>query len=405
VAPALLVARIDMPNNRSMHCPPALAREQFELRLIVDLSTIEASAWNALTGDQPFLKHEFFQALHLSGSACSATGWSPQFLTAWAGTRLVGALPLYLKTHSYGEYVFDWAWAEAYETHGLEYYPKLLSAVPFTPVSGPRLLAASAPVRRALLDAVLNLSGEYSSLHMLFPDAGQAEEMREAGLLIRHGVQFHWHNHGYASFNDFLATLTHAKRKRIRQERRRVRESGISFECKTGAQISATDWRFFQRCYAHTYRAHRSSPYLNLDFFERVGASLGEHTLMVIASRAGQPLAAALNFYTRHALYGRYWGALEYVPGLHFETCYYQAQQFCIAHGIALMEGGAQGEHKLARGFTPVETLSAHWLRHPQFADAVARYLAREAQGVEHYIDELNEHTPFKQRQHEPPAE
>jgi uncharacterized protein len=214
--------------------------------------------------------------------------------------------------------------------------------------------------------------------------------------MVRSGVQFHWRNHGYRSFEDFLARFSHDKRKKVKQERRRVAEAGITFRRKTGGEISAADWAFFNRCYRTTYRAHHSTPYLNLRFFQTIGEQLGEHMLMVIGERAGQPIAAALNIFDPGTLYGRYWGTLEFHSGLHFETCYYQALEFCIERGIAVFEGGAQGEHKLARGFEPVETHSLHWLKHPQFADAVGQYLEHEAQRMVHYIDELREHEPYK---------
>ncbi len=370
-----------------------------EIRVLDDPHALGAEAWNTLLTDrQPFLRHEFLCALHASGCAVARTGWAPLFITAWRDDTLVGALPLYLKTHSYGEYVFDWAWADAHARCGLDYYPKLVAAVPFTPVTGARLLGGDADAHAALRRAALALAAQtrVSSLHILFPDAAEADEWRAAGCLLRRGVQFHWCNAGYAHFDDFLATLSRHKRKNIRQERRRVREASVQLHRLTGAQISAAHWRFFTRCYEGTYRAHRSAPYLNLAFFERLGATLSEHVLMVIAERDGVPIAAALNVYTDAALYGRYWGAIETVPGLHFEVCYYQAIEFCIERGIPLFEGGAQGEHKLARGFMPVETWSAHWLAHPEFADAVERYLARETLGIAHYIDELNEHSPYK---------
>jgi predicted N-acyltransferase len=372
------------------------AEAKVSARVIDDLGTVSASEWNALAGDQPFLRHEFFSALHDTGCASERTGWEPRFVTLWSGARLTGALPLYLKTHSYGEYVFDWAWADAYHRHGLTYYPKLVAAVPFSPVTGARLLARDAATRAGLIAAALELARGLSSLHILFPPELEARELARAGLMLRRGVQFHWANAGYGSFDDFLGTLTHDKRKKIKQERRRVREAGITFRWKVGADITREDWRFFSRCYTLTYRAHRSSPYLNFSFFTRLGEVLPEHLLLVIAERDGEPIASALNVFTGEALYGRYWGATTYVPALHFETCYYQALEFCIERRIAAFEGGAQGEHKLARGFLPEATWSAHWLRHPEFADAVEKFLRRESAGVARYIDELSEHSPFK---------
>jgi predicted N-acyltransferase len=384
------VSRRETPHGR------ASGADRLSVRVVADLGEVPSDEWNALAGGHPFLRHEFFSALHETGCASERTGWAPRFVTLWAGDRLRGALPLYLKSHSYGEYVFDWAWAEAYERHGLAYYPKLLSAVPFSPISGARLLGADRATRERLIAAALDLARGASSLHVLFPPEGEARELEQAGLMLRRGVQFHWANAGYASFEDFLGTLTHDKRKKIRQERRKVREAGVAFRRKTGTEITREDWKFFVRCYNLTYRAHLSSPYLNLAFFTRLGETLPDHVLLVIAEREGKPIAAALDVFTPEALYGRYWGAIEHVPCLHFEACYYQGLEFCIERGIRAFEGGAQGEHKLARGFLPEPTWSAHWLRHPQFADAVEKFLARETAGVARYIDELAEHNPFR---------
>jgi hypothetical protein len=366
------------------------------LRVVEDLAAVPAGEWNALAGANPLLRHEFFSALHESGCASARTGWAPRFVTLWDGERLCGALPLYLKSHSYGEYVFDWAWADAYERSGLAYYPKLLAAIPFSPVSGARLLAADGAARDRLVAAALEMARDVSSLHVLFPPEEEARELAAAGLMLRRGVQFHWANPGYASFDEFLATLTHDKRKKIRQERRKVSEAGVTLRRKTGREITPEDWKFFARCYTLTYRAHRSTPYLNLAFFTRLGETLPDNVLLVLAEREGRPVAAALDLFSPEALYGRYWGAAEHVPCLHFEACYYQGLEFCIERGIGAFEGGAQGEHKLARGFLPAPTWSAHWLRHPQFADAVEKFLARESKGIERYIDELAEHSPFR---------
>jgi hypothetical protein len=365
-------------------------------RIIGSLGEVAPPAWNALAGAHPFLRHEFLHALHETGCAAARSGWAPRFVTLWRGRELAGAMPLYSKDHSYGEYVFDWAWADAYHRHGLEYYPKLLSAIPFTPATGPRLLAVDDATRRELVAAALTLAQEVSSLHVLFPLPDEARLLEDAGLMRRRGVQFHWENAGYADFDAFLAALSHDKRKKIKQERRRVREAGITFRRIVGAEIGDDDWRFFTRCYTLTYRAHHSTPYLNLAFFRRLGATLPEHVLMIVAERDGAPVAATLNIFGPEVLYGRYWGAVEHVPLLHFETCYYQALEFCIERGIGLFEGGAQGEHKLARGFMPTETASMHWLAHPQFADAVDAFLQREAAGMGRYIDELREHAPFR---------
>jgi predicted N-acyltransferase len=308
-------------------------------------------------------------------------------------------MPLFAKSHSYGEYVFDWAWADAHERHGVSYYPKLLCAVPFTPVRGRRLLAAGKRERRALAATALELARESSSLHVLFADDEEAALLREAGMMLRRTVQFHWKNDGYADFESFLARLSHARRKNIRQERRRVREAGVSFRWLEGEAIGRAQWEFFNRCYRHTYAAHGSTPYLNLDFFQRLGTALPASVMMVLAEREGRPLAASFFLRDREALYGRYWGAVEHVPLLHFECCYYQAIEYAIARGIPVFEGGAQGEHKIFRGLMPVETLSAHWIADARFARAVEDFLAREGRGIARYVDELCEHSPFKEEE------
>ena len=370
--------------------------------MIVDVATSLAGVppheWDRLAGDDPFLRHAFLSALHESGCAAPDAGWTPQYLLVHEGGRLAAAMPLYLKTHSYGEYVFDWAWADAYYRHGLHYYPKLVAAVPFTPVTGSRLLADSDEQRDLLLQAALKLAHEsgVSSLHCLFPPRGEAESMRARGMMLRHAVQFHWSNAGYESFEQFLAGMSHDKRKKIRQERRRVSEAGITFRRVSGPEITEADLRFVARCYRQTYRVHGSTPYLNADFFQRVGRAMPQSLLLVIAERGGRPVAASFNVHNGRRMYGRYWGALEYHPGLHFETCYYRTIEYCIAHGIDVFEGGSRGEHKLARGLAPVATLSAHWLAHPQFSAAVEEFLAREMKGIAHYVDELNDRTPFK---------
>ena len=363
------------------------------------LTSIPASEWNRLAGDDPLLRHEFLHALHETGCASAKSGWAPQFLILREQRALAGAMPLYLKSHSYGEYVFDWAWADAYRRHGFEYYPKLLGAIPFTPVAGRRMLADTPERRQLLIAAALELAREtgVSSLHCLYPTGDQAGELRARGLMLRHGVQFHWRNENYADFGAFLATFNHEKRKKIKQERRRVRDAGIAFEWFAGPEITDALWVFFNRCYRETYRQHHSTPYLNLDFFRALGRGMPENLALIVAKRDGHAIAASLNIHSGHRLCGRYWGALEYHPSLHFETCYYQVIEFCIANRIAVFEGGAQGEHKIARGLLPVETHSAHWLAHPQFAAAIEEFLQRETRGVAIYLDELNERTPFKQ--------
>jgi predicted N-acyltransferase len=370
--------------------------------VISSLAEVGEAAWSALLAAQgetnPFLSYAFLHALHESGSASADTGWLPQYLAIRDGAELAAAMPLYVKSHSYGEYVFDWAWADAYHRNGIEYYPKLLSAIPFTPVTGSRLLARDGESRAALL-ALLKAqqkSADISSTHVLYPPEEQAMQLHEAGFMLRSGVQFHWLNQGYADFEQFLSTLEHKKRKNIRAERRKVRDAGVTMRQIRGHDATAEDWRFFHRCYSNTYAEHRSSPYLNLDFFQRIGATMPGNILLVVAERAGRAIASSLVIHTDDTLYGRYWGADEHLPCLHFETAYYQPLEFCIANGIATFEGGAQGEHKMARGFLPQKTWSAHWLAHPAFADAVERFLERESGGIDDYISELNERNPFR---------
>ena len=369
-------------------------------RILSSLADVAPAEWDALAGASPFLRHAFLHGLEQTGCVAPDAGWTPRHVTLWEGGRLRGAMPLYRKSHSYGEYVFDWGWAEAYQRHGVRYYPKLLCAVPFTPATGPRLLAPSSELRRRLLDAAFTLAAEEraSSLHVLLPPDAEARELEARGLMLRASVQFHWRNPGYRDFDDFLAGMNHDKRKRIKQERRRVREAGIVFRRLSGGEAAEADWDFFTRCYNRTYRQHHSTPYLNRAFFRHLAHTMPEHLVLVLGERGGRPVASALNVLGGGTLYGRYWGAAEYHSGLHFETCYYQAIEFCIERGVQLFEGGAQGEHKIARGLLPVRTVSAHWLAHPQFAQAVERFLDREAQGIVHYLDELNEHTPFKSR-------
>jgi predicted N-acyltransferase len=366
------------------------------LRVVESLAGVPAADWNALAQGDPFVSHEFLSALIDTGCASARRGWRPQLLLLEKDGRLAAAMPLFLKSHSYGEYVFDWAWADAYQRHGLEYYPKLLCAVPFTPVSGPRLLAARDADRGKLAAAALELAKEVSSLHVLFPTAAEAGLLESAGMLLRRTVQFHWRNDGYADFEDFLSRLTRHRRKVIRQERRRACASGISFRWLRGAEITQEDWEFFERCYRRTYAEHRSSPYLNLDFFLRLGATLPQHTLMILAHRAGRPVAGTLNLISGKKIWGRYWGSLEHIPLLHFECCYYQTIEYAITQRLLVFEGGAQGEHKLFRGLLPVESLSAHWLGQPAFASAIEDYLKREGAGIARYVDELKEHSPFK---------
>ena len=449
-------------------------------RVLASPLEVDATVWNALLALQshptPFMRHEYLAALHESESAVPHTGWTPRFMTLWEGDLLVAACPLYLKSHSYGEYVFDWAWASAYEQHGVPYYPKAVVAVPFTPVPGTRLMARDAAARQWLVQALCQWCEDegISSLHVLFASDDDVLTGAREGLMLRHTVQFHWKNVAptlgtdvsslppegalaalgrpgggsgaaptlgtggfllptesvlaaveshcdsgsaaagplaYRDFDDFLAHLTQEKRKKFRQERRRVAEAGVTFRWALGADITADDWNFFYRCYERTYLEHGNPPYLTRAFFQQMADRMPEHWLLFIAEREGRPIASSLiaisaqpssargQYHSKYAgctAYGRYWGALERVDCLHFEACYYQPLAWCIAHGVQRFEGGAQGEHKMARALLPVPATSMHWLAHPAFADAVDRFLAREGAGVEQYLDHLQARSPFR---------
>ena len=449
-------------------------------RVLASPLEVDATAWNALLALQshptPFMRHEYLAALHESESAVPHTGWTPRFMTLWEGDLLVAACPLYLKSHSYGEYVFDWAWASAYEQHGVPYYPKAVVAVPFTPVPGTRLMARDAAARQWLVQALCQWCEDegISSLHVLFASDDDVLTGAREGLMLRHTVQFHWKNVAptlgtdvsslppegalaalgrpgggsgaaptlgtggfwlptesalaaveshcdsgsaaagtlaYRDFDDFLAHLTQEKRKKFRQERRRVAEAGVTFRWALGADITADAWNFFYRCYERTYLEHGNPPYLTRAFFQQMADRMPEHWLLFIAEREGRPIASSLiaistqpssargQYHSKYAgctAYGRYWGALERVDCLHFEACYYQPLAWCIAHGVQRFEGGAQGEHKMARALLPVPATSMHWLANPAFADAVDRFLAREVAGVEQYLDHLQARSPFR---------
>ena len=378
-----------------------------------DPREIDASAWDVLLDAQaaptPFMRHAFLAALHDSGSAVRGTGWAPLFLTLHRGPSLDGACVLYAKTHSYGEYVFDWSWASAFQRHGRRYYPKLLGAVPFTPVPGSRLLARDATTRDLLVRAIETLAREakVSSAHVLFPDDADLAAFEREGWLVRRGVQFHWQQTAtspHADFAAFLATLQREKRKKIAQERRRVREAGITFRVVEGAAIGQRDWDFFYRCYANTYAEHGSQPYLQRAFFDAMMRTMPQHWVLFVAQRDGRDIACsliAIDDASRTA-WGRYWGAIEHVPLLHFEACYYQPLEWCIANAYLRFEGGAQGEHKMARGLMPVSTASAHWIADRDFERAIADFLAQERDGVAQYLDELHERSPFKAREDAP---
>ena len=391
----------------------------YVIRVVDSAAAVDTGQWNALLASQteatPFMHHAYLAALEASGSVGPAQGWIPRFFLMERDHQLVGACALYLKDHSQGEYVFDWAWARAYAEHGLAYYPKAVVAVPFTPVPGSRLLARSAADRARLATALIEWSGhqKLSSLHLLFTSPADQEACVQAGMMLRHTVQFHWNNcaTGYADFDSFLATLTQDKRKKIRQERRKVQDAGVAFRSAQGAAISAADWAFFYSCYERTYWEHGNAPYLKRDFFQRMADEMPESWLLFVAERDGRSIASsliAINPIPSRAgdqndtkkleavAYGRYWGALERVDCLHFEACYYQPLQWCIEQGYQRFEGGAQGEHKLARALLPVKASSAHWLAHPAFAQAVERFLEQEDEGVGQYLEGLQQRSPLR---------
>ncbi|MGQ0663712.1 MAG: GNAT family N-acetyltransferase [Pseudomonadota bacterium] len=366
------------------------------------IAELAPADWDACAGpDNPFVSHAFLAALEASGSATARTGWRPQHLVAAAeGGRVIGVVPMYLKSHSYGEYVFDHGWAEAYRRAGGRYYPKLQAAVPFTPVTGPRLLMRenSDGVRAALIRALAEVAeaSGVSSLHVTFCTADEAAAFAAAGWLIRRGVQYHWDNRGYACFEDFLAALTHSKRKAIRKERRAVAAQGIEVETLTGAAIEPGHWDRFFEFYISTGERKWGSPYLTRDFFHRLGATAPERAVLMMARHGRTYVAGALNLVGGEALYGRNWGAHGDFKFLHFEACYYRAIEFAISRGLARVEAGAQGEHKIGRGYLPRPTFSAHWIRDPGFRRAVKDFLARETELVIREMAELGEHSPYK---------
>ncbi|RSY83896.1 N-acetyltransferase [Sphingomonas koreensis] len=368
-------------------------------RIANGVTSIPAAQWDACAGGRnPFVSHAFLSALERSGSATAETGWQPLpiVIDGPCGTP-AAIVPAYAKSHSQGEYVFDHAWADAWERAGGRYYPKLQAAVPFTPVPGPRLLlrdAALAPGLIAGLETVTD-QNRLSSAHVTFLDEAQLPLFQQAGWLIRAGTQFHWHNDRYAGFDDFLAALSSRKRKAIRKERERALE-GLTIRHLTGAEITEAHWDAFWTFYQDTGSRKWGQPYLTRPFFSMLGEAMGGKVLLMLAERGGRPIAGALNLIGDDALYGRYWGCTEEVPFLHFELCYYQAIEVAIERRLDRVEAGAQGEHKLARGYAPVTTWSAHYLPDPGFRRAVADYLEREHAAVLHEQEFLGELTPFR---------
>ena len=372
-------------------------------RVLDSIADVDAAAWNRLAGGaQPFLRHEFLLALEESGCAAPRTGWQPRHLVLEnARGDAVGALPLYLKSHSRGEFVFDFSWANAYAQHGLPYYPKLVTAVPFTPVCGSRFLVGTGPdaaaTTGALIEAATDLarSERLSSWHVLFPAEEHMPALAAAGLIERRDCQFHWFNQGYQSFEEFLATFTAEKRKKAKRERRRVAEAGIVFDTRFGGEIDGPLWRTLYAFYADTFHRHGHDPYLDLGFFKRIAARLPDRLMLKIARIGAEPIAVAIFFVGEDSLYGRYWGAGGNYHSLHFETCYYQGIEYCIEHGLKRFEPGTQGEHKVPRGFVPTLMSSAHCIVDKRFAAAIREFAVREARSVDHYAAAVNEHVPY----------
>jgi uncharacterized protein len=373
-----------------------------ELRELQSIDAIPAGLWNALDGTScPFLRHEFLAALEHTGCVGGNTGWIPAHVAAFENGQLVAATPVYRKSHSWGEFVFDFGWAQAYQQHGLRYYPKLVCAVPFSPVNANRLLTAPgrAAGLRPLLTAALQdrcAQVEASSAHALFIDEDR-EAFRAAGWLLRHDIQFHWHNPGYATFDQFLDTLRAEKRKKLRRERRRCAEAGISFETLAGGDLTPDLLHFVHHVHARTFIQHGHEPYLNLACFAELARNLGDRLMVKLARQDSVPVAAAVFMWSPTTLYGRYWGALDDFHSLHFEACYHQGIEFCIERGLRRFEPGTQGEHKVMRGFIPQRSWSAHYIADARFRDAIAAFLAREALAVDAYSDEIGAHTPYRQ--------
>ena len=370
------------------------------IKVAASIADIAAADWDACAGpSDPFISHSFLLALEQSGSATRETGWSPLHLVATdADGQCVGVMPAYGKSHSYGEYVFDHGWADAYEQAGGRYYPKLQIAVPFSPVIGPRVLAKDKPSAAMLIAGAQQLCAEagLSGAHATFISGEQAESFAQAGWLIRHDQQFHWHNRGYATFEDFLASLSSSKRKMIRKERQTALENGIRIEALTGSRLLESHWDHFWRFYQDTGARKWGQPYLTRRFFSLLGETMADRVLLLLAYRDGQPIAGALNLIGSECLYGRYWGCIEDHSCLHFELCYYQAIDYAITHGLALVQAGAQGPHKIARGYDPVITRSAHYIVHPGLRSAIADFLLRERVQVGAAIDYLGTRTPYR---------
>ena len=359
---------------------------------------INQKEWNDLTKSNPFLRLEFFQSLEASKSIGEGTGWHPFPAIVIDQGSLVGASPVFLKEHSYGEYVFDWSWAEAYQKYGKNYYPKIASCIPFTPATGPRIFGLDLSIKKSIVVQIEELAYEnkMSSSHILFCNESEKDIFGDPKWMLREGVQFKWFNKNYNNFAEFLSQLSHDKRKKIKQERKKIHDLGLKIKKIKGPEISESDLDFFYACYCNTYQDHHSHPYLTRIFFSLIKESMPENLLLILAYEGDLPVAASFFIYDDKNLYGRYWGSKSFYPGLHFELSYYQGQEFCIENRIVSFEGGAQGEHKLARGFEPFNTFSFHRIFDEKFELAIKDFLRREKTGIDQYTNELNERAPYK---------
>jgi predicted N-acyltransferase len=359
---------------------------------------INQKEWNDLTKSNPFLRLEFFQSLEASKSIGEGTGWHPFPAIVIDQGSLVGASPIFLKEHSYGEYVFDWSWAEAYQKYGKNYYPKIASCIPFTPATGPRIFGLDLSIKKNIVVQIEELAYEnkMSSSHILFCNESEKDIFGDPKWMLREGVQFKWFNKNYNNFAEFLSQLSHDKRKKIKQERKKIHDLGLKIKKIKGPEISESDLDFFYACYCNTYQDHHSHPYLTRIFFSLIKESMPENLLLILAYEGDLPVAASFFIYDDKNLYGRYWGSKSFYPGLHFELSYYQGQEFCIENRIVSFEGGAQGEHKLARGFEPFNTFSFHRIFDEKFELAIKDFLRREKTGIDQYTNELNERAPYK---------
>ena len=376
-----------------------------QLRIIDTIDHVSAAQWNTLHDNRnPFVQHEFLATLEHQQCVGENTGWLPRFVIAEQNDQITGAIPMYLKFHSMGEFVFDWAWANAYSRAGLNYFPKLVVAIPYTPVTGPRLLLADTPQRVEIADAMINYALEYartsnvSSMHWLFPNSEDALRLKRFELMLRTDCQFHWRNDEYRCFDDFLAQLSSHKRKKLKRERRYIKEQGIHCQALTGSEISASHLDIFYDFYQSTFHKKGHSAPLTPGFFKALGNKLSENIILIMAYHEDKCVAGAFFMRGTDTLYGRYWGCNEKFHSLHFELCYYRAIDYCIAHGLKYFEAGAQGEHKLVRGFYPTQTRSFHWIAHPVFRKAIQDYLAYEYQDIEYYMKETEKHLPYKSR-------